>query len=96
MTLLPAAFASRLERISPGATEGFGLWAFVSKLTLALAAVGLLPALEAAGFASGQENTTYALNALTLAYAGVPILLKLVAMVLLVATPLAEDDPWKQ
>ncbi|MGX9355838.1 MFS transporter [Roseobacteraceae bacterium S113] len=91
MTLLPAAFAKRLETISPGATEGFGLWAFVSKFTLAFAAVTLLPALEVAGFESGAENSTSALNALTLAYAGVPILLKLVAIGLLCATPLEED-----
>ncbi|MCH2165417.1 MAG: MFS transporter [Marinovum sp.] len=91
MTLLPAAFARRLETISPGATEGFGLWAFVSKFTLAFAAVTLLPALEVAGFATGQENTTSALNALTWLYAGVPILLKLVAIGLLCATPLEEE-----
>ncbi len=39
MTLLPALFARRMELISPGASEGFGLWSFVSKFTLALAAV---------------------------------------------------------
>jgi len=91
MTLLPAAFARRLETVSPGATEGFGLWAFVSKFTLAFAAVTLLPALETAGFTPGGDNTQSALDALTLAYAGVPILLKLVAIALLIATPLSED-----
>ncbi|WP_425040259.1 MFS transporter [Primorskyibacter sp. S187A] len=91
MTLLPAAFAKRLETISPGGAEGFGLWAFVSKFTLAFAAVTLLPALEAAGFASGAQNTSSSLNALTFFYAGVPILLKLVAIGLLCATPLEED-----
>ena len=91
MTLLPAAFARRLETISPGATEGFGLWAFVSKFTLAFAAVTLLPVLDAVGFVPGAENTISSLNALTLAYAGVPIFLKLVAIGLLCVTPLTED-----
>lgn len=91
LTLLPAAFAHRLETISPGATEGFGLWAFVSKFTLAFAAVTLLPAIEAAGFTPGGPNDATALDALTLAYAGVPIFLKLVAIALLSATPLTED-----
>lgn len=91
MTLLPAAFAARMERISPGATEGFGLWSFVSKFTLAFAAATLLPSLEAAGFVSGGQNSDPALATLTWLYAGVPILLKLVAIALLTATPLEED-----
>lgn len=36
LTLLPAIFATRMARISPSAAEGFGLWSFVSKFTLAL------------------------------------------------------------
>ncbi len=39
LTLLPAIFARRMAVISPSAAEGFGLWAFVSKFTLAFAAV---------------------------------------------------------
>jgi GPH family glycoside/pentoside/hexuronide:cation symporter len=91
LTLLPAAFARRLETISPGATEGFGLWAFVSKFTLAFAAVTLLPVLDLAGFVPGEANDATALDALVLAYAGVPIILKLVAIALLSVTPLTED-----
>jgi len=94
LTLLPAIFASRMARISPAAAEGFGLWSFVSKLTLAFAAVSLLPILEAAGFQSGAEvsNPAEALTLLTLLYAGVPCVLKIIAIALVLATNLEEAE----
>jgi len=91
MTLLPAIFARRMETIAPNATEGFALWSFVSKFTLAFAAVALLPALEWAGFSSGETNTPTALWTLSLLYALVPCGLKLVALALLVFTSLEEE-----
>lgn len=91
LTLLPAVFAIRMARISPSAAEGFGLWSFVSKFTLAFAAVSLLPLLERAGFDSASANNTpEALALLTLLYAAVPCGLKLVAIFLLAATDLKE------
>lgn len=90
MTLLPAIFASRMAKISPNAAEGFGLWSFVSKFTLAFAAILLLPALDASGFRSGSDNPTQALELLTLFYAGVPCVLKAVAILLLATTNLEE------
>ncbi|MEM1076279.1 MAG: MFS transporter [Pseudomonadota bacterium] len=92
LTLLPAIFANRMARISPSASEGFGLWSFVSKLTLAFAAVTLLPLLERAGFQSGAtDNSSEALEMLTILYAAVPCGLKLIAIALLVATDLESD-----
>jgi len=88
--LLPALFARRMEQVAPEAAAGFGLWAFVSKLTLALAAVVLLPALEAAGFRSGGDNPQAARDLLTYLYALVPCVLKLGAMAVLATTPLPE------
>lgn len=89
MTLLPALFASRAAEISPEAAEGFGLWSFVSKVSLAFAAVVLLPALDAAGFRAGAtDQPEQALFALTLAYAVLPCGLKMAALLLLAATPL--------
>lgn len=82
MTLLPAIFAARMEHIAPGASGAFGLWSFVSKFTLAFAAVTLLPALQAAGFDPGATNSASALTALSLAYGAVPCALKLIAIVL--------------
>ncbi|MEE4189460.1 MAG: MFS transporter [Roseobacter sp.] len=91
LTLLPAIFASRMARISPSASEGFGLWSFVSKLTLAFAAVSLLPMLESVGFKSGSpENPPEALALLTWLYAAVPCALKLIAIALLAMTDLRE------
>ena len=90
LTLLPAMFATRMGRIAPDAGAGFGLWSFVSKATLAFAAIALLPLLEAGGFRAGTDNTEQALGLLTFAYAGVPCILKLAAIALLAATDLKE------
>ncbi|WP_416884669.1 MFS transporter [Marivita sp.] len=91
LTLLPAVFARRMETVAPNASEGFALWGFVSKFTLAFAAIALLPILEASGFVSGADNSDAALTTLTLLYAGVPCALKLVAIGLLIATPLGKE-----
>lgn len=90
MTLLPAIFATRLEKIAPAASEGFALWSFVSKFTLAFAALVLLPLLDFSGFQAGAANRDSALTTLTLLYALVPCILKCVALALLATTPLEE------
>jgi GPH family glycoside/pentoside/hexuronide:cation symporter len=91
MVLLPALFARRLGQLGQGG-EGaaFGLWSFVSKLSLALAAATLLPALQAAGFTPGVENTPSALFALSAFYALVPCALKVLAIALLAVTKVPE------
>jgi len=84
LTLLPAMFATRMAQIAPSAAEGFGLWSFVSKLTLAFAAIALLPALEAAGLnATSAGSNPEAITLLIWFYAGVPCALKLLAIALL-------------
>lgn len=91
LTLLPAMFAKRMAVISPNGGQGFGLWNLVNKFTLAFAAVVLLPLLERSGFQAGATALpTEAITMLTLLYAGVPSLLKLVAIGLLVATKLED------
>lgn len=90
MTLLPALFARRMADISPCASEAFGLWSFVSKFTLALAAVTLLPLLEAGGFRAGAENSQDALWLLSLLYGALPCALKLLAIALLATTDFGE------
>lgn len=91
LTLLPALFARRLAAIGQGG-EGaaFGLWSFVSKLSLALAAALLLPSLQAAGFVAGGVNDADALLALSLLYAALPCILKLLAIALLAFTRIPE------
>jgi GPH family glycoside/pentoside/hexuronide:cation symporter len=91
LTLLPAMFAKRMAAISPNGGQGFGLWNLVNKFTLAFAAVVLLPLLERSGFSAGATDlSAEAITMLTVLYALVPSLLKLVAIGLLVATKLEE------
>jgi len=90
LTLIPALFAKRMSVIAPNGGLGFGLWSLVSKFTLAIAAVLLLPVLEGAGFKTGPDNSEQALFLLTLLYALVPILLKFVAIAVLAATQLED------
>jgi GPH family glycoside/pentoside/hexuronide:cation symporter len=91
MVLLPALFARRLGQIGQGGeAAAFGLWSFVSKLSLAFAAATLLPMLQAAGFTPGAENATSALLTLSVLYALVPCALKVLAIALLAATKIPE------
>jgi glycoside/pentoside/hexuronide:cation symporter, GPH family len=91
LTLLAAIFATRMAQISPSAAEGFGLWSFVTKFTLAFAAIAILPLLESTGFRAGDDNPAAALAMLTLLYAIVPCALKFVAIALLATTDLKES-----
>ncbi|MEX5727681.1 GPH family glycoside/pentoside/hexuronide:cation symporter [Rhodovulum iodosum] len=91
MTLLPAIFAARMAQIAPNAGQAFGLWSFVSKFTLAFAAVTLLPLLDLAGFSAGADNPQTALTMLSVLYALVPCALKLIAIALFAATPLTKE-----
>jgi len=88
LTLLPAIFAQRLAHTGTPEAAAFGLWSFVSKLSLALAALTILPALQTAGFQPGVRNSEPLLQTLTLIYAGLPCVLKMTAIVLLARTPL--------
>ncbi|SMY09009.1 MFS transporter [Flavimaricola marinus] len=91
LTLLPAMFARRMAAVSPNGGQGFGLWSLVNKLTLAIAAAVLLPLLQAFGYTAGAEDVpAAALTLLTVLYALVPSVLKLVAIGLLAATTLEE------
>ncbi|GGD38743.1 MFS transporter [Sinisalibacter lacisalsi] len=86
MTLLPALFARRVEGLAHDPAQAFGLWSFVSKLTLAVAAVTVLPLLDMAGLVAGEAAPQSALTTLTLLYAVLPCVLKLVAVALLVTS----------
>ncbi|MEM9210987.1 MAG: MFS transporter [Pseudomonadota bacterium] len=90
MTFLPALFARRIEVINMPPGLGFGLWNFCAKLSLALAAATVLPALDGFGFETGQQNTDQALWGLTLLYAGLPCLLKIGAFAFLARTDLGD------
>ncbi|PRY22543.1 Na+/melibiose symporter-like transporter [Aliiruegeria haliotis] len=87
MVVLPAMFSIALTRAGLNASAAFGIWSFAGKLGLALAAFLVLPALQASGFAPGEDNTPDAIGALTIAYAFVPCILKLLAMGFVLALP---------
>lgn len=91
LVLLPALFARRLAQIG-GEGAGFGLWAFASKLSLALAAAVLLPLLQWVGFTSGGDNAPQVLTTLSLLYAALPCALKVLALLLLARTPLETEQ----
>ena len=80
LALLPAIFARHLAKIGARAEVAFGFWNFASKISLALAAVIVLPMVEFSGFRSGVENTAQGLMALSFGYAAVPCLLKMIAI----------------
>ncbi|MFC4671689.1 MFS transporter [Seohaeicola nanhaiensis] len=86
MTLLPAAFSAHVGSGTGNPGQAFGLWNFVSKFTLAFAAVTVLPALDAAGLSSDRPAGDEALLALSLLYAVLPCALKLIAVWLLVSS----------
>lgn len=88
MVILPALFASALDRAGLPAGQAFGLWALVSKLALAVAAALALPLLELRGYVPGGANTDAALATLGFAYAVLPCFLKLGVIALVIFQPL--------
>lgn len=76
LVILPALFAARLKGAGLAPGQGFGLWAFMGKLALAMAAAIALPALGLFGFQAGQPPSTDGRFALVLFYAVLPCLLK--------------------
>lgn len=92
LTLLPAMVSGRLAALGQGGEVTFGLWGFVNKAGLALAAGLALPVLDLAGFAPGIANSASALAVLSAAYAGIPCLLKLIALAALALTPNPEPE----
>ena len=83
LALLPVLFARQIENSSIVPDLGFSLWNFVSKATLAFAAVISLPLLELVGFNSSGPNSENALLAITFGYAVLPCLLKCISIFLL-------------
>ncbi len=77
---LPAAIAADIGERMRQAGACFGLWNFVAKLNLALAAGLSLPLLAALGYAPGN---TEGLPALVFAYALLPLAFKAIAAMLL-------------
>lgn len=91
LALPPALLAERLHRTAtsttaaPAAGAYFGVWNFVNKLSLALAAGIALPLLDSLGYEAGSGSTDKAgLTALALVYALLPAALKALALGVLI------------
>ena len=100
--VLPAAIQADVVDVDTAETGEqrtglyFALWSLATKLSLALAAGIAFPLLEFAGFradlAPGADgNTPSSLFALSMIYAGLPVILKLPALVLMWNFPLSRD-----
>lgn len=85
--LLPVIFAQRLADHHIQAGAAFGIWSFVGKVSLALAAALVLPILTMTGFSPNGLNSPRTVAILALSYALLPCLIKLVAIVFIVASP---------
>lgn len=80
MMLLPALFSSHQAQNGSDPALAFGFWTFAAKATLAISAGVVLPLLGWAGFAPGAVNSPAALDALSAAYALLPVALKVGAL----------------
>lgn len=85
--ILTSLLATTLGRAGLPAGQVFGLWSFLVKASLAVAAAVMLPILGLAGFDPAGANDAAALTALNAAYALVPCALKLLALALLAFLP---------
>ncbi len=77
VTLLPALFATQIERHPEQASVGFSLWHFLGKLNLSLAAGIVLPLLAFSGYQ--PADTASNLHAVSAAYALIPCAFKVIA-----------------
>jgi Na+/melibiose symporter-like transporter len=88
LAILPSLLADALKARPHMHSFAFGIWNFLSKLTLALAAGIALPLLDIAGYHPGMTNSEDALTALAVMYAVLPCALKLLSITLLSLSPL--------
>jgi GPH family glycoside/pentoside/hexuronide:cation symporter len=93
MILLPALLADALRQKDEHGSFSFALWQALSKWSLALAAGLALPLLALGGYQPGGNLVT-ADNVilLVIGYAVVPCVLKLVALAVLVASPIQRTE----
>jgi len=91
MALLPSLLSDGLKERPQLHSFAFGLWNFLTKLTLALAAGIALPLLEVAGYRPGDAATST--QALAVTYALLPCALKLLSILLLFLIPLDARRP---
>lgn len=86
LVLPPAILSDRIQATgtAAAAARAYAVLGFLTKAALALAAAIALPLLQQAGFRPAAPNDATALRALLLLYAGLPLLLRGVAVVALI------------
>lgn len=91
--LMPSILSDAIANMRGAAASAFGLWNLTTKLTMAAAAGIALPLLAYGGYQPGQDNSPQALAQLSLCYALLPCLFKLLAVASLVASPFFKEKP---
>jgi Na+/melibiose symporter-like transporter len=81
--ILLGALIDRAGQRGRSEASYFGIWNLVAKLALAAAAGLVLPALSVLGYQPGSTAGSHELQALQWVYAGLPCMLKLIALVML-------------
>ncbi len=89
LALLPSLLADALQKHKRQGGLEFGIWNFISKFNLAMAAGISLPLLAYFGYVPGTENE--GLHALRFSYAVLPCLFKIISLFILFISPL--DNP---
>ncbi|MFS4439538.1 MFS transporter [Paracoccaceae bacterium GXU_MW_L88] len=86
LVLPPAILSDRIEATATeaAATRAYAALGFLTKAALALAGAIALPLLQFAGFTPAEANDADALRALLLLYAGLPLILRGLAVISLV------------
>ena len=69
----------------------FAIWSMSSKLALALAVGIAFPLLEIMGFSTTNENNVFAIQSLIVIYAGIPIVLKVLAISMIWSFPITKN-----
>lgn len=88
LALLPSLLADTLQDDKEQGGLAFGVWNFISKFTLALAAGIALPALGMLGYTGTQSTDVGSIHALQLSYAVLPCTFKVLALLTLVLSPI--------
>ena len=88
MSIIPSLLADALGKENQQGGVAFGIWSFISKFTLALAAGISLPLISFMGYSQNTLNNPEALNALSFGYTILPCLFKSFALILLFLSPI--------
>ena len=87
LLILPMRFSLLLESNGLRMGQAYGIWSFINKSALSIAAIGALPLLALTDFEPGKSNSDVALFGLVFAYSILPCMLKCAAIFIAIKTP---------